>query len=390
MRVLYVVTAFPRYEGDVITPWLLEEIRRLLKRGIAVSVFTSSYKGLKSGVFRGTPVFRFRYFLKKYENLTHEEMAADRFGRGLRYKLVSLCYILFGLKAIYELCRHHQYDIIHIHWPFPHIVFGYVAKKARPAKLVVTFYGAEVRWLRVKFRLMTGVVKYLLKEADSIIAISSHTAAGLDFLTDKPVTIIPFGAACQAEAEARTRDEQYILFAGRLVERKGVKFLIDAFSRIHNEIPHRLVIVGDGPEKDNLMVQAARLGLCPRIVFAGWVPQHDLKAYFRNCTVFVNPSVLDKRGDTEMLGVVQLEAMTFGKPVIASRIGGIVDTVSDEVNGLLVPPGDATSLAQAILRLAKNRALARRLGKKGRETVLEKFDWDRIVTRIARVYEECN
>ncbi len=390
MRVLYVVTAFPRYDGDVITPWLLEEIGRLEKRGTAVSVFTSSYKGLAGGVFGRTPVFRFRYFFKRYENLTHEEMAADRFGRGFRYKLMSLCYVLFGLRAVYGHCRLHRYDIIHIHWPFPHIVFGYVAKKAHLARLVVTFYGAEVRWLQTKFRWLNGIVKYLLRQADSIIAISSHTAAGLKSLTDKPVTVIPFGAACQEGAGGEARDGQYILFVGRLVERKGVRFLIDAFSRIRELIRHRLVIVGDGPEKDNLVAQAARLGVSSRIVFAGRVSEHDLKAYYRNCTVFVNPSVLDKRGDTEMLGVVQLEAMTFGKPVIASRIGGIVDTVADEVNGLLVPPGDAASLAQAILRLAKNRALARRLGKKGRATVLEKFDWDRIVDRIAEVYEERN
>ncbi len=390
MKVLFVVTAFPRYPGDVITPWLLEEIRGLKKYGVEVDVFTSSYKGLKSGLFEDIMVYRFRYCFKRYENLTHEEMAADRYGRGLRYKFIALCYLLFGIKAIYQHCRRNRYDVVHIHWPFPHIIFGFFARKARPTKLVVTFYGAEVRWLRKKFAWLSNIMRYLLRSADAFIAISTHIAAEINSLVEQKVSIIPFGAACEAGDDVRTSDDKFILFVGRLVERKGVKILIEAFSRIHNLIPHRLVIVGDGPEKNDLMIQATQLKLDQRVEFAGWVPSFALKEYFRKCTVFVNPSIVDRRGDTESLGVVQLEAMTFAKPVIASRVGGIVDTIEDGKSGILVPPGDPERLAQALLDLTRNQQRARRLGNYGKKLVRTRFNWDRIIKKVIDLYEECN
>src|SRR5206468_10067353 len=100
----------------------------------------------------------------------------------------------------------------------------------------------------------------------------------------------------------------------------------------------------------------------------------------------VLPAVIDRRGDTEGLGVVLLEAMHHRVPVVASRIGGITDIVADGVSGLLVPPGDPNALAQAIGRLADDRALARRLGDAGYRRLQEQFSWEAIVARWETVY----
>ncbi len=391
MKVLFVVTAFPRRQGDVITPWLVETIHRLKRLGIAISVFTSSYKGLKSGYFEGLDVFRFRYFLKGFEDLTHDEMAADRFGRGFKYKILSICYLLGGCWAIYRLCRKERFDIVHVHWPFPHILFGYVARLAAPVKLITTFYGAELVWLRVKFPWLIPVVRYLLKKAVSITTISSYAASSLKFITDKNFEVIPFSAASTvAKVHRFWPDRKYILFAGRLVERKGVRYLVDAYRQIADRIPHRLVIVGDGPERENLMQQVREYRLEARVKFTGWISNGMKDDFFRNCSLFVNPSIIDRRGDTEMLGVVQLEAMAFAKPVIATRVGGIVDTVVDEESGLLVSPADAGSLAQAMLRILKNKSWAKQLGKKGKTLLEKKFSWDKIIRQMVEVYEKCN
>ncbi|MEO0106111.1 MAG: hypothetical protein ABIL46_02125, partial [candidate division WOR-3 bacterium] len=114
MRVLFVATAFPRYKGDVITPWMIELIERLRNKGIEVAVFTSSYKGLKNQTWNGMPVYRFRYFLKKYERLTHEETAVDRFSKGGFNILLSLFYVIFGTIAIARLVCSKKFDIVHI------------------------------------------------------------------------------------------------------------------------------------------------------------------------------------------------------------------------------------------------------------------------------------
>jgi glycosyltransferase involved in cell wall biosynthesis len=110
-----------------------------------------------------------------------------------------------------------------------------------------------------------------------------------------------------------------------------------------------------------------------------------LRQAYAAADVLVLPSVLDSRNDTEGLGVVLLEAMSYGVPVIASRIGGIPDIVGDGATGLLVPPGDAGALAAALERLAVDPSLRARLGSAGREHVRAQFSWDRIVAR----WEEC-
>lgn len=324
------------------------------------------------------------------EDLTHEEHAVDRFGRGIRYKLISVFYIICGLWQIYQKCRKERYDVVHIHWPFPHLFFGYVAKLAAPVNLVVTFYGAEIRWLRSRFPWLIPLIGYLLKKVDTITGISSHTAAELQGVTDKKLKIIPFSAACRADLDKSWSDKNYILFAGRLVERKGVKYLIDAYRQIENKIPHRLVIMGDGPERESLAQQVKNYGLESRVEFTGWVSAGKKDDYFRNCSLFVNPSIIDRRGDTEFLGVVQLEAMSFAKPVVASKVGGIVDVVIDKESGLLVPPADASGLAQAMLRIVKNKRWASRLGKKGKTLLEKKFSWDKIINQVIEVYEKCD
>src|SRR5881409_1649152 len=135
MRILHVVTAFPRTPDDVIVPWLVELLKRLQAAGHEVEVFTSSYRGAPDQVFAGIPVHRFRYFPRRWENLTHEEAAPDRMKRSLLYRLMPACFVVAGMVAIWRLCRRMRYDVIHVHWPLPLALFGWAAQRARPALL---------------------------------------------------------------------------------------------------------------------------------------------------------------------------------------------------------------------------------------------------------------
>jgi len=98
MRILHVVTAFPRTPDDVIVPWLVELLKRLQAAGHEVEVFTSSYRGAPDQVFAGIPVHRFRYFPRRWENLTHEEAAPDRMKRSLLYRLMPACFVVAGIS----------------------------------------------------------------------------------------------------------------------------------------------------------------------------------------------------------------------------------------------------------------------------------------------------
>src|SRR5207253_5213547 len=209
-------------------------------------------------------------------------------------------------------------------------------------------------------------------------------------LADVPIEVIPYTTSLPEPAarppEARDGTGP-VLFVGRLVERKGVAHLIEAIARLGGgEAAPRLEIVGDGPERPGLEALARRLGVAQRVVFRGKIPPDELQATYARAAVCVLPSVLDTRGDTEGLGVVLLEAMNHGTPVIASRVGGIPDIVEDGVSGLLVPPGDAVALAAAVRRLRDDPDLARRLGEGGRRRLREQFNWPAIVRRWLDLY----
>ncbi len=386
MRILHVVTAFPRSPDDVIVPWLVELLRRLRAAGHEVEVLTSSYRGMPDQVAAGIPVHRFRYFWRRWERLTHEEAAPDRMRRSLLYRLMPACFVFAGMAAAWRLCRRHRYDVIHVHWPLPLALFGWAAQRARPAALVTTFYGVELRWVKSGLRFLKGFLAWAARRSDRVVAISSYTAGELRELVDVPIEVIPYTTSLPDPGPAVAHDGAGpILFVGRLVERKGVAHLLEALARL-DPGERRLEVVGEGPERPALETLARRLGVGDRVVFRGWIPASELQQCYARAAVCVLPAVTDARGDTEGLGVVLLEAMNCGTPVIASRIGGIPDIVEDGVSGLLVAPGDPDALAAALQRLLGDRALARRLGEAGRDRLRERFSWEAITRRWDALY----
>jgi len=391
MKVLYIVTAFPRYEGDVITPWMVETIKRLKREGVEVTVFSPSYKGLKSHQIYGIPVKRFRYFFSKWENLTHEETAPDRVAKGFLPKLLVFFYLLFGSFSIIKLCLKEKFDVIHVHWVVPHFWFGFLARLVSKAPIVSTFYGVELRWVKTKVSIFKPFLKRSIKSSNKIIAISRHTYKEMVDLFKRDAEIIPYGVSLSEKdlaVEKSLAKPSSILFVGRLVERKGVQYLIEAFGRIVKDTQAQLVIVGQGPEKEKLQRLAKEKNLNDKIIFAGFVDDKSLKSYYQNCSVFVLPAITDEKGDTEGLGVVLIEALSYKKPVIASKVGGITDIVIDGKTGLLVPEKNSEELATALKKILSDTNLATRLGEEGYIHVKEKFGWDRIIKQLKNVYEK--
>jgi glycosyltransferase involved in cell wall biosynthesis len=390
MRILHVVTAFPRNEADVITPWLVETLAHLRSTGAAIEVFAPSYKGLPSGSFRGVPVWRFRYFFRRWENLTHDETVPDRLRRYPGYYLVLPFYLLLGSLSILRLSRRRQYDIIHVHWPFPHAVFGFVAKLAGGGKVVSTFYGVELRWVKHKMPALRPVMSWAISASDAVIAISSDTAKEIEQFRTGRVEIVPYGVAVSGEppAPSDSHPRKTILFVGRLVERKGVHVLLEALRELTTDPAVHLVVVGEGPERARLEALAQQLDVGSRVGFRGRISAAELDVAYSACDVFALPAVTDVKGDTEGLGVVLLEAMSYSKPVVASNSGGITDIVMDGQTGLLVPPGNPQELARALRRVLDDPSYGRSLGESGRARVLETFDWESITRRLLSIYHD--
>src|SRR5438128_3719777 len=390
MRILHVVTAFPRFPNDIISPWLVEMLKRLRAAGHDVEVFAPAYRGGGNREFEGIPIHRFRYFPARWEDMTHDQATLDRLRRSPRYKMMPLFYVLGGVWAAWRACGRRRHGAVHGRGPLPHARFGWAARRACGARMVTSWYGVELRWVKSSLPWLKRFLVWALRASDQVVAISSATAREITNLVPVSVRVIPytvgFPEAAPGASSPPADDTFVILFVGSLVERKGVRYLIDAVPLLPAHLPAKLVIIGDGAERSRLEAQVRQRGLEHRVEVRGRVAEQELRRAYAGASVLVLPAIVDARGDTEGLGVVLLEAMSYGVPVIGSDLSGITDIVVDGKTGLLVPPQDSAALAAALERLATDRDLARRLGEAGGSHVRRHFSWPAIIAHWEQCY----
>lgn len=366
-----------------------ETIRRLAARGHRVEILAPAWRGLASHHVDGIAVHRFRYAPASLEILTGEEGAPARIARRPWLQLLAVPYILFGALATLRHARRLCADVLHVHWPFPHGLMALPTRLFRGIPLLPNFHGAELlmserkRWVRPLLRLV-------MRFSPFAVTNSSFTAGRVATLGPLPVRVIPYGTA-QGAGLAGTRLPSpgarfRALFVGRHIERKGIEHLIDAFALLPSD-RFELVIAGEGDQTEALRARAAKVP-GGHIRFAGRLPTEQLKEEYAAAHAFVLPAVVDSRGDTEGLGVVLVEAAEYGLPLVASAVGGIVDVVEDDVTGIAVPPADPQALAAALRRIAEDPALATRLAENARAHVRALFDWDGIIDRLERAFED--
>ncbi|RMD60366.1 glycosyltransferase [Candidatus Parcubacteria bacterium] len=282
-------------------------------------------------------------------------------------------------------------SIIHLHLPNPmaHLAYALV----RPAgKLVVSWHSDIVRQ-KVLGKLYGRALHALLTRADCIVATSPVYVRYSSFLrrhADKCV-VVPLGInpeKFQTSAATKRRVQllqsrygrPFVLFVGRLTYYKGLDVLLQAADQINGNI----VIVGNGPLKQQISNEVEKRRLGSRVFLLTEVSHSELVAFYHACDVFVLPS--NQR--SEAFGIVQLEAMVCGKPVVSTDLRTGVPWVNlHEVTGLTVPVNDAGRLAHAVNRLLADAAERRRLGRNGRRRVLQNFTLEKVGERMERVYE---
>jgi glycosyltransferase involved in cell wall biosynthesis len=394
MKVLHVVTAFPRHEEDVITPWLVELLLALRERGVQPEVLAPSYRGEPTRRLHDIPVRRFRYAPQALETLTHDETVPERLARKPVYAALLPGYIAGGLVAARRAGRSAP-DVVHVHWPMPHALFGAAARRASRGRtaLVCSYYSVELNWVEKREPWLMPLLRWSIRTADAATAISTATAARVQGVWERPVSIVPFGAAVEPSSDQPiappfAKDGPIrLLFVGRLVERKGIEYLVRALARVAHVRPATLTVVGEGEWESEIRQAVERSGMSSRVHFTGFVPKRELTRLYGECDLFVLPAVVDRKGDTEGLGVVLLEALSFGRPVIASDVGGIPDIVRPGETGWLVKPGDPGALAATILEAARDPSEARRRAARGLKWVEERFAVPRVADSLIACYK---
>lgn len=384
-NILVITTAFPRHERDIISPWLVKELLLLKERGHRVKVLTSSYRALKQKDYKGLEIFRFRYAPRNWEVLTHDVAVPERVKQGISFKLLVIPYLKMGFLNALWLALKEKFDVVHVHWPVPHILFALPFKLRKSTKIVAFVHGSEIALLSRLNQFLKKIIIKMMSACDMIFANSSYIKNKVKDIGIKArVELLPLGNPHEQKIFPYSRKEQItILFVGRLIEIKGLPVLLKAFEKVLQEYPDaRLNVVGDGPLMRYSVELAKELGIFKNVIFSGFLAGEPLKDSFRNATMLVLPSITTRTGETEGLGMVLVEAISFGIPVIGSNIGGIPDIIIDGKTGLLFQPGNDVELAEKILLLIKNESLRRTLVEEGQKHIIENFSWDYIINKL--------
>lgn len=306
-----------------------------------------------------------------------------------------------SLKLIYKPLNY-ELDIVHAHSPIPYSdlpALLYAKRKKVPLILTYQFDGQETGG---SFARNTGVSVYnkffinkVLDAAEVIIATTESYANESPFLKgykDK-IVIIPNGINLEEVTTSYTREESrnilglpvdtpIILFFGSLVPYKGPDILLKAFKLIKKDFPEvKLIFAGRGQMFDELLEMSKKMGLEEDVTFTGFVDEKLKPLYFKASDIFCLPSTTM----AESFGIVNLEAMASGIPIVASNLGGIPDIVQDGENGLLAEPCNYRSLADALKQLIINEDIRKIMGAKGRNFAMN-YSWDKITSQTEHLY----
>ena len=322
-----------------------------------------------------------------------ETIRLNEHGRVFRVKaLAKKAATMIAPKMITWLRKHQgEYDIIHVHHPDPMACLalrlsGYKGRvilhwhsDILKQKTLLKFYAPLQRWLIRRADTIIGTTPVYLKESPYLQDAQDKTVAvpiGI-----KPVT---FDEELVRQWKQRYAGKKLVVSIGRLVPYKGYTYLIQACQHLGGD--YQVLVVGDGPLMDNLLGEVQEYGVQDRIHFLGYVEDDEMHALLAACDLFVMSSVMK----TEAFGIVQIEAMSLGKPVIATKIpeSGVSWVNADGVSGLNVPIRNPQALAEAILKICTDEKLHGQFSEGAKNRFHENFTLEGMIDRTIKIYTD--
>ena len=283
-------------------------------------------------------------------------------------------------------------DILHFHLPFPLAVMSYLL--VRPKGKIVVWWHSDILKPKNLYKLYKPFLRRFLNKVDKIIVATPFHIKNSDILNDfkNKCEVIPYGIDIErfnftdkindkVIKIRRKYGQKIILFIGRLIYYKGLEYLIQTMK----SVDAKLLIIGEGYLKENLQKLVGKLKIENKVFFLGRVDDNDIVAYYHACDIFVLPSI----EKTEAFGLVQLEAMACGKPIVNTNLPTGVPYVSqNELTGLTVPPKDAKALSSAINSLLNDKILRKKYGENGKRRVEKEFTKKIMIEKVLNLYQE--
>jgi len=407
MKVLVLTTTFPRWEDDTTPAFVYELSKRLQENELEIVVLAPHHFGAKRfEIMDGIKIYRFPYFYPaKYQRLVYEGGILPNLKRSNLAKIQVPFLFLSELYHAFKMIRKEKIDVVHSHWIIPSGLVGGGCKKLFGKKHILTEHAAGLVALE-KLPLKEKIANFILGNSDRITVVSSYIHEKLlnliqpKYLDDviNKTEIISMGVNTRLfkpnmdknklRIKYNIKSENVLLFIGRLAEKKGLSYLIQAMPEIVSKSPNtELIICGNGPLRKESEELVKKMDLEKFVRFTGYVTGKEKINYLSLPDILIVPSIVTQSGDTEGLPVVILEGLAAGKPIIASDVGGIKDVIKDDWNGFLVEQKNPDQIAEKVLELINNEELRIRFSKAALETA-KKYDWKIIGEKYGRIIKK--
>ena len=401
MNILTLTSSYPRFAGDPTAPFIESITRHVAARGHTIHLVLPEHRQWsRPHVENGVHFHPYRYSPRRSWTPWGYSEALEA-GTRIKRRLYPLAPVVLAsaLRTCAAVVSRESIDLVHAHWLVPNGLLGALVSRRHGLPLVISLHGSDVA-VAERSRTLGKVARASLSRSAAVTGPSRNL---LDRARDLGATgrleWIPYGADPQEfrpDAAVRQRAREQlgleldviaVVGIGRFIHAKGFDDLIEAIAIAHATNPGiRLVLVGDGDIRAELEAHTERLGLASVVTFTGMATREEVPSYLAAADVVAVPSV-HYEGYVDGLPNVALEAMAAGKPLVATRVGGLPDVVDDEVTGLVVDERDPPALATAVVKLASNADLRHDMGERGRARIEASLNWVTVAERFEAVYE---
>lgn len=386
--ILTTASTYPRWHGDSSASFVHELNTRLAKDFHVVALAPYASNTRTDEVMDGVLVHRYRYMPFGWEALSYGGGIMPRIMHNWILLLQVPLFLALQLFAISRLVRKHNARVIHAHWLIPQGLVAVLYKKvfSQKTRILATVLGVDIYGLNNP--LGTWMKRFVLRNVDSVTALSTALRDEVQKLGyPRAIRICPMGVNTSDFSPDKKRlalrerlniADEFLLFVGRLVEKKGLEYLIRAMPDVLVQKPKaKLVVLGEGPLREKMEKLCRSMNIESHVLFLGPVPHKSLPEYFATADVFIGPSIQTKH-DSEGLGLVFAEAMSCGTPVITTDLPAIRDVVTDKLTGFIVAQRDAAAISERILWVLNHGDVLKEMKANARAYVVQHFDWNAI------------
>lgn len=392
--ILVLTSTFPRWQDDTEPPFVLELCKSLNNRYqlLVLAPHAAGTQPFES--IDGIQVERFRYAPEKWETLCYQGgIIANLNAKKWRYLLLPAFFVA-QLLALLRVLRRENTSLIHAHWLIPQGLTASLAGlwSRTPAPVVCTSHGGDLLSLNVWP--LNVIKQWVIRHSSFLTVVNAAMTNRALALGARPTCLatVSMGVDSLSTFTASTdvfRFNNEILFVGRLVEKKGLPYLLEAMPKILRLRPGvHLTIVGDGPNANALKHQAQTLGIAHAVDFIGAMANATVADHYRRATLLVAPSIITDQGDQEGLPVVLLEALACECPVVTTDIPATQGLLTHQQTAWIVPQRNSSLIASAVVTLLDAPELRLNLAKNAQEHVVKRYDWSNVATQYAEIFDQ--